>query len=698
MGLVVLGRQTLPELRTLVERSFEAIRDTNASRFEPSPDAYILRPQDLPARLDIVPLADTRKLIILFPVPSPKALFDVSPLHYIASLLENRSQGSLYALLQKKGWITSMDADGDTLNDKEGQFSVSMELTPQGIEHLPEVEAALYAYIDLIKREGVERWRYEEQQKLDELAFRFASKEPPFEYVSILSRRLLDYPPAELLRGGRILQRFDASVIHRYLDLLRPDNALTIVVDKQAKTDKVESNYQVAYALHKGAEKLADRQAFAQLLRLPGPNPFIPKKVDFVTEKELSAIPLLLERKKGFYLWHKHDISFGAPRTIVTIRLRSPIAADTAAHNASLKLYMRLVNERLAPLADAASRAGIHYSLSNESKGILLQVYGYSDTLPLFLDKLFEAMRDTTIDPQRFTIQKAQLDRDLANQKQRFAYEQVLDALVRSLVSPSWSPEAQRSALKTIDADALKAYLGDFYKKIDVTMLDIGNTDKMRSLQLAAKLKETLLAKSERVDLPDPVITIPKAGEPGYVEYPVEHPDSVLIEADLDEPANAMRSAKWQLLAQLIAQPFTADLRTRQQLGYVVASQFLDLHRYPMLLLVVQSSRVGAPELEKRFDAFRHSFLETLQKIDEKNLEAHKAGLIATLLRKDETLLQRSVRFWSAIVNKRLSFNFQQKVAEALRRVDKKTLTAFYEEVMLQHPRRAFGLSNGATF
>ncbi len=698
MGLVVLGRQKLPQLRKMVETKFSAILDTNASRYKATPETYTLRPEELPARLDVVPLEDTRKLIIIFPVPSAKKAFRVNPLYYIASLLQNRSEGSLYTMLQKKGWITAMSAGGDSLNDQEGQFSVSMELTQEGIRHLPEIEAALYAYIDLIDKEGIAQWRYEEQQRLDELNFRFAVKESPFEYVSFLSTRLFDYPPAELLRGGRILQHFDAAVIHRYLEKLRPDNALTVVVDKEAKTDKIEADYQVPYALHKGAEKIGDTKTFADQLKLPEPNPFIPKNLDFLSEKELSNIPLLLERKKGFALWHKHDISFGAPRTVVTIRLRSPFAADSAEHSASLKLYLRLVNERIAPLSDAASRAGIYHRLSTEAKGITLQVYGYSDTLPLFLDKLLEALNDHRIDPKVFAVQKAQLDRNLANQKQSYAYSQVLSALFRSLITPSWSPEEERKALKAVDPDKLKAYLESFYKEIDLTMLDVGNSNKKSSLQLAGKLREKLLTQSQLTKVPDPEVNIPEVGKTEKIDYPVEHPDSVLIEADLGEPADAGTSAKWQLLAQLIEQPFKTELRTRQQLGYVVLSQYLDLMRHPMLLLVVQSSRVGAPELEKRFAAFRETLLPMLEQISKKDFEANKAGLISTLLRKDETLLQRSERYWDDIVNNRLNFNFKKKVAESVRQLDSQNMADFYKKAILEKPHRALGISNGTKY
>jgi len=311
------------------------------------------------------------------------------------------------------------------------------------------------------------------------------------------------------------------------------------------------------------------------------------------------------------------------------------------------------------------------------------------------LDKLFTALSDHFFNAQRFTIQKDQLDRILANMRREYAYAQVLGALFRSVAKPSWSPEEQRDALHPLKRDDLTAWVGRFFAAGEVTMLSLGNFDYKASLQLASRLKTTLLDKTVLQPVKGPDLSLPEPDQTRKVKYQVAHPDSVLIEADADHKTDAESSARWQLLAQLIGQPFTAELRTRQQLGYVVLSQFVDFYRYPMLLLIVQSSRVGVDELLIRFKKFHEIFFERMQKIDAKSFEANKVSLINTLLRKDETLLQRNERYWSDIVNDRLDFNFRQKVAAKVKKLDKKSMLDFYKKRMLDHPARVYGSSQG---
>jgi secreted Zn-dependent insulinase-like peptidase len=679
----------------MVMKKFVTIPKKNAKRYEPNDKELALTPDRLPARLNVVPLNDTHRLILIFPVPSAKKFFKVGPLYYIAALLQNHSQGSLYTLLRQKGWITELGTGAENLNDIEGQFNITMELTTKGIKHIPQIESALYGYIDLLKEKGVEAWRYEEQKKLDELSFRYAVKESPFEYVSSLSSRILDYPPSELIRGGRILQQYDAALIHHYLNYLRADNALTVVLDKNLETNATEGNYQVPYALHRGVEKFPDPKIFADKLKLPESNPFVPKDPILLRSREKQVTPVILKKDKGLTLWHKLDNSFGTPRAIFTLRYRSPVAKDNAIHSVALKLFLRIIQERLAAASDAAFRAGIGYSLEPEAKGFTLQAYGYSETLPLFLDKLFTALSDHHFNTQRFEMQKAQLDRTLANKRRDYAYAQVLGALFRSIAKPSWSPKEQRDALHTLKQEDLRNWVDELFAKGEVTVLSLGNFDYKASLQLADRLKTSLFDKTMLQPVKGPDLSLPDPDENRKVEYPVIHPDSVLIEADTDLRTDIESSAYWQLLAQLIGQPFSAELRTRQQLGYVVISQFIDFYRHPMLLLVAQSSRVGADELLVRFGKFRETFFEKLKEIDPKSFEANKAGLIGTLLRKDETLLQRNERYWNDIVDDRLDFNFRQKVAARVKKIDKKSILEFYKKVMLEHPQRAYGFSQG---
>ena len=63
------------------------------------------------------------------------------------------------------------------------------------------------------------------------------------------------------------------------------------------------------------------------------------------------------------------------------------------------------------------------------------------------------------------------------------------------------------------------------------------------------------------------------------------------------------------VLSRLLEQPFFEDLRTRQQLGYIVGSSVTENAGVRALVLTVQSAVQPPPELEKRIAAFLRAYL-----------------------------------------------------------------------------------------
>ena len=148
----------------------------------------------------------------------------------------------------------------------------------------------------------------------------------------------------------------------------------------------------------------------------------------------------------------------------------------------------------------------------------------------------------------------------------------------------------------------------------------------------------------------------------------------------------------------MIKQPFHTQLRTEQQLGYLVQAQAIDLETHPGLLFLVQSSKVPVDELKKRIAAFQKDFLTALEKLSDADFNSNKAGLIATLMQKDETLSARSQRYFDDLNNKRFSFAFKKQVAAEVAKLKRGDIIDFYRNHVLNDYRRAVAWSAGTRF
>ncbi len=702
MGLVVIGREPLARLRSLVEQRFAAVPDRDARRYRPGPDEWILPPDRLPLQEQITPLKEMHQLSLVFPVPSARSHYREQPLYYLSNLVGDEGVGSLHALLHDKGWLNSLSAGGSDLDAIQGQFEITMGLTREGMRHIGEIEKAVFDYLQLLRERGIADWRYDEQQRITELDFRYAEKAPPASYAQALAGKLLHYPARDVIRGGEVLEHYDAGLIRRYLERLTPDNAFVVLVDPALETDRVERYYQVPYALRRPPDHLPElKQARGPRtagLALPPPNPFVPEHPALKPLSKATPAPRPLLREPGLELWHQQDESFGVPRATIAIALNSPRAADSARDAVATTLYARLVEDQLNALTYPAELAGLSFAVSPTREGLEIQVFGYDEKLPLLLGKLLDAMREPALAPDRFAVQKERLRRELANRKLDHAYLQVFRALLRDVVTPSWSPRQRLAALASLTREQLVGHVASLFSTAEVKILVHGNLSADEARALTRQLRQRLLAHSHLAPQPEPRLRLPAAGESRVIRYPVDHPDSVFASLDLGAAASPAAHARWRLLAQLFKQPFFKRLRTEQQLGYVVIADAVDVRRHPGLLMLVQSSKVGVDELKKRVAAFSEGFADYLERLDDKDFAANKAGLIATLKRKDESLRQRSQRYFSDLTNRRYGFDFKRRIADEVEKLDRAGIIAFYRQHLLQAPRHVEALSPGTRF
>ena len=701
MGLTVVGKESLPQLRQWVQSKFAAVPNKQAQMYRPQPDELLYLPSQLPVEIEVVPLKNLHKLTLGFPVPSQRKHYKSNPMNYAAHFIGDEGQGSLHHLLQEKGWITSLSAGGQSLDDVQAVFNVSINLTESGVTHVDEITQYLFAYIDLLRNHGIEKWRFDELQRKSELDFRFQEKIPVSSYAMRLSSKLLHYPATDVLRGGKVLEEWKPELVKELLAQLRPDNMTLTLVDPKLKTTKVEPYYQVAYDITpiktdwlkawKNVEKLA-------ALSLPKPNPFMPEKVALKPSVNASAIPVAVDKQSGYATWYQQDTEFGVPRAVFTASLELPGARDTAQKAVSLSLLAELVKDELNAWSYPAQLAGLSYSVSPTIEGLSLLIYGYDEKQSVLLEKVLAALKNPHLSEDKFKLYKAKLTRNLQNQALERPYKQILGERTRRLLDPAWNPKQKLAALDPLTLPQLQAYAKGLFDKAEVKTLIYGNMTEADAKALSQILKQELLSTSTLLKVAEPRLTIIPKGKTLEYRYDVDHPDSAVVINFQGNNKGIDEQAHWRLLGHMLASPFFSALRTEQQLGYVVASAFSETEDMPGLVFLVQSSVVSETELQKRMYHFIQNYADTLESMNDDEFRSHKAGLLAKLLKKDDMMLSRAVRYMDNLERERYSFDFKQAVADKIKTLSKSDMVKFYRQNVLQQPRTLVVYSPGTRF
>lgn len=695
MKLVVLGRESLDELQSWVEEFFSPV--TNKSLPQNRWDGIPLfeEPQ-LCQEVFAKPVMETRSLDMMFPYRDEDAMYDTQPGHYMSHLIGHEGPGSVLAYLKEKGWVTSLSAGGYTVCPGSGIFIISMHLTPEGLDHYQECAKIVMQYISILRETPPQEWIFNELKVMAEVEFRFKQKSPASTTTSKLSGDMQDpLPRHRLLSGQTVPRKFDSEAIKEGISYLRADNLRLTIVTPNELPGKVlkERWYGTEYVSRSFSNELmkdlqeAERSSAAQRrpeLSLPAKNEFIPSRLE-VERKEVDTpakAPKLIRNDQNVRLWYKKDDQFWVPKANLQVTMRNPICSSTPHSVVLAAMISGLVQDSLVEYAYNAEIAGLGYYLYGTSVGIMINLNGYNDKMPVLLEKVLTTLKNIEFKEDRFKILKERMTRRYRNSELETPYYQI-GTFTKFLGSERvYILEQFLAEIENITLADVKAFHPLFLHKFHIEALVEGNVYREDAL----KLTDTI----ERILKPQP---LPTSQWPIRRSYLLAPGSSYLYERQLKDPSNVNNCIEYMiqvgsrsdlelrarllLFAQMTDEPAFDQLRTKEQLGYVVFSGSVSHMTTSVYHVLIQSEK--SPEyLERRVDSFLHNFRKTLEEMTDIQFESHKRSLINKRKEKAKNLSQEVGRFWDAISNEYYHFDVREDDATRIKTLKKSDLIEFY--------------------
>ena len=224
MVLVTVSERSLDDQEALVRELFSDVPNRELGDAPIPPSSY--QDGSLPFAYGYQTIMSNRSLSIEWPVPDVTPYLRTKPLNYLGNLLGHEGEGSLHQLLQDRGWISSLSAGGFRSDRGNSEFGVSVGVTDSGWQHLDEIHGLVYAYIDSLRANPIEEWRYQEQATVANLNFRFMEQGSSIGTVNQLVNNAQIYEAEDLIQGPYLMTKFEKSVIRDYLSHLTRENAV----------------------------------------------------------------------------------------------------------------------------------------------------------------------------------------------------------------------------------------------------------------------------------------------------------------------------------------------------------------------------------------------------------------------------------------------------------------------------------------
>lgn len=648
MTLVVIGRESIAELEQLVLPLFAQVPKREAAdHIEGEP---LFAEGRLPLRVHIRSEKQEYRLDLLYPVASAKTHYREKPLQYLGHLLGHEGEGSLFSLLKKRGWAESLAAGANATGLNQGWFEISMQLTESGFQHQRAIEAMVQTMIAQIRDEGVERWRFTEQQQLANIAFRFAEKGSVMRTASAIANQMHAYPVQDTLRGAYAFDRFDEDLINAYLSRMTEDNRVAVITSQAETTDRTSELYGVPYrVVSDDAPGTLMKEDFS--LALADPNPFVPRDLELKQGAVESEVPQRIEKFSDAALWHLQDSKYKVPRANFQARIKTPQVGVDADSVVLSSLYAALVNDQLNEFAYPALLAGLQFNFSANTRGFDIAVGGYSDRQEELLLRVLRVAQNGDFSRARFDSLKQEQLKAWKNVSQLTPYRQLFRTLPTALFSPFWGDDELIKALEGIEFDNLNEFSKTLWQGAQLTALAHGNVTASEAQQLAQMVSNHLSVAGDKPVAAAQVVKL-KSGHLPHLHTVVDHTDvaaAFYLQADSDSLESRATMA---LLQQSLKSSFFHQLRTEQQLGYIV---FITSNNYKDVagsLFVVQSPTAQLSEVVAAINEFVDQSRDGV-----KDFDTHRRALIQRLLEPPKNLQEQTGRFWAQLTAEDFEFD-----------------------------------------
>jgi insulysin len=719
MRLAVYGRESLDELATIVTSRFGAIK---ASPPDPEPRIPLNAPYGANftgARVLYAPVKESRSLSVLFQLPPVHLERDVMPLSFASFLLGHEGVGSLQAYLRARGWALSVGASSQEETQEWIVFGVSVELTELGLANVDAVIAALFSYLGVLR--AVDHWMplWNETKTMDQVDFTYADKVNPYIFVTQLSAALQDYDGAHVLVGPAVPQTSNATrvneVVKRTIAAFGTD-AFNVLIGAPefatVKPNRHERWYSIDYyveplnatLVQSWSALLTAPPANDSQLSVPMPNQFLPTNLAVVVAPGEQQPPTQITSPVTF--WLSTENVFLLPKAVFTVQIIEPRTVATLEADAASSLWIALVLDRLREQLYPATLAGLSLTMSRAQRGTFVQVSGFNDKLGLLLLQAL-AMFMTPPSFVRFDDVRNATIRGIVNSEHDWPVRRAHADSVALLASDRsrWGVAERLRALKSIatESDLRAAYVGPKGGCADyaVQMHFHGNLDAATGRSLASSVRGALdcgALTDEQTSAVDAEARL-LAGRVARLE---DGDDVTLSQATVDgEPSGGVSEiiqvgelSRRMLMLVSVLSPVVGEqafneLRTLQQLGYVVWSYFRAQSNVGQLYVEVQSSVISPDDVAQRIDTFLFEHMPALlNATSDETWSDWLAAAVSSVEAKPRSAAERATFFWGQIAGLELDFDPAPRDAKIIKSLQRSEAVWFWQRYFLSPQRR----------
>lgn len=695
MGLALLSTHSLEEMEKLTKEYFSNIKNSDRSKNTYDPNFY--EKKETFRLVQVEPVKDIRDLTLMFSLPGIRQLYKSKPGRQFGSILGYEGRGSLLSFLKKKGWASTLSAGAGSITNDYASASIRIGLTEEGLSNYKEVLKSTFSYIELMKKKQRPGYIFDQLKSIASLEEVFSNKGEGMWRATDLANEVMMYPIEDAGRVNYIYEDNNPKDYVELLSFINPENMLVTIAAKGVSVDKTEHFYQTKYSysedisLYKELKKVEVSDDFF----LPEANPFIPKKASVPRrEFKTDVFPELISEKNGHKLYFGQDHQFLRPKGVISFKVLLPNSIMSLKHRVYSRLYTACVNESLNEISYPAKDAGLNYVVKEGYEGIYIDVSGYTESSMALLETIFEHLVNFSISEDQFTAIKDGIVRNYKNFPLSDAHQQTRELApgILNNVKYTWDESLEIAGKATLEE--VEEYSKSLYEKTFVEAMVYGDFQKRQAETAISLFEKKTKTKGINKDETFEIAYLEMDGSEDiqYVNDLLVNNSCFFRQYVIGEDSPETR-AKAMVIDKAIQQPFYTEMRTNQQLGYIVWSYTRNIKETYYLNFLIQSGVYPADELDERADNFiTASATDNIEKMEDLVFNQIIESCIEQLEKNPMSISEKATKYKTAIFEYDLNYKRDEETIVALKKLKKEEVLKELEKVISPDTRKMINL------
>jgi insulysin len=696
MTLTLVSSLPLAKQQQYVAQHFNALPSHLPAKPALTVPLYLAEHQAI--QLNIKPHRETQKLVVSFALPDIQRWYRHKLISFIAHLLGDEGPGSLLSYLKQQDLVNQLSAGGGIDGSNYKDFTIAFELTHAGLNARDRILQALFSALARLKATPLPAALFAERQKLLQWAYLYQEPSTAQQTANQLSVSMQHYPITDVIFGDYRMELPDEAVYQQVLGYFNSQNMRLMLITPDVSVDQQARWYHTPYSITKLPESLLQQLNEAKTdtqLQLPQSNPYLDGDIRLLSSTEHMPTPRCMYEDDSISVWYKADTEFASPKGHIFVQLSLPGSIGDCQQLAATRLWVELFQDNINQQFYAATTIGLTYYLHVQRQGISIHTGGLAANQLLLLQQLLQQMLQQQFSEHRFLELKRQLSRHWRNSSKNKPVAQLFTQL-SALLQPS-NPEIDilADALDELSFNQFIAFHEQLLRQVHIESLLIGNW----SAEQAAQLQSILMAWQAQLSSAGPRLTSPtfniQGHGPVWLQMAIDHNDHALVIYLPAQQATPEQMALFMLANHVLSPQYFHQLRTEQQLGYLVGTGYVPINTLPGIAFYIQSP---STECEKLYDAtvlFFRDFLDDAIAMPEPEFNDIKQGLLAQLNERDNSLGARAKRYWLALGQQDYSFALNERIVSALLNMTQQQFAGFLQQLLLPNYDAIFLATDG---